>query len=397
MRVLHIGKFFPPFAGGMENYLYDLMLALGARGVEQAALVHHHERGRPTDVETIEFSSGGGADVWRVRTFGSVLYAPVAPSFGTALERLAGSFRPDIVHAQIPNTSAFWLLRSRELRDVPVVVQWQSDVMSEEAERLLNIAYRAYRPFEQALLRRASAVAVATEPYLVSSPMLTPWTGKCVVNPLGLDPHRLEDVAAEPAGCEFTDDASLKVLFVGRLSYYKGVSYLIEAARRTYGVELVVVGAGDEGEKLASLTACPELASRVHFAGHVSDSEKNRLMSKADVLCLPSISRHEAYGLVLAEAMGMGTPVIATSVEGSGMSWVVGNDGAGWLVPPRDPRALGDLLARLRDQRDLLAAAAAIARRRFRSVFDIHAVASSMEAVYERVLASDGHAGSAAA
>jgi rhamnosyl/mannosyltransferase len=387
MRVLHIGKYFPPCPGGIENVLRDLMLGLAGRGVTQAALVHHHERGRPTACETVAFPPGGSAEVWRVRSYGRMLYAPVAPSFGQVLEAVARSFRPDLVHVHVPNTSALWLLRSRALRDVPWLVQWHADILAEGGEALLNLAYRAYQPLERALLRRAAAVLIATEAYLASSVTLRPWAGKCVVVPIGLDPARLTEAAAAPGPRDFTADGALKVLFVGRLTYYKGVADLIEAVRRTGGVELIVAGSGEKQRQLAALAATPALRSRVRLAGHVSDGEKNRLLAEADVLCLPSVSRHEAYGLVLAEAMALGTPVIATRVQGSGISWVVGDEGAGWLVPPRDPGALASLLAGLRDHPERLAPAGRAARRRFEAALDVNAVAAEVRSVYQGLLA----------
>ncbi|MBW1819928.1 MAG: hypothetical protein JRJ60_22540 [Deltaproteobacteria bacterium] len=76
MRVLHIGKYYPPFKGGMENFLRDLLEALSESDVSVSALVHHHERGARASVER-----DGGFPVMRVPSWGQAVYVPLSPSF----------------------------------------------------------------------------------------------------------------------------------------------------------------------------------------------------------------------------------------------------------------------------------------------------------------------------
>ena len=65
------------------------------------------------------------------------------------------------------------------------------------------------------------------------------------------------------------------------------------------------------------------LNDRVRFLGSVSESKIRSLFSTCDCLCLPSIERTEAFGLVLLEAMAFGKPVVASDIPGSGVGWVV--------------------------------------------------------------------------
>jgi glycosyltransferase involved in cell wall biosynthesis len=61
---------------------------------------------------------------------------------------------------------------------------------------------------------------------------------------------------------------------------------------------------------------------KILLAGRVTDEELCALYQTAEVFCLPSIFRAEAFGVVLLEAMSYGLPIVATDIEGSGVPWV---------------------------------------------------------------------------
>ena len=109
-KVLHVGKFFPPFAGGIENFLADLIPAQQAQGDEIYALVHAHQAAwnpLPAVVPDPEF-----AQIYRAPCYGRLLYAPVSPQFPWWLSRLIKRLQPDLLHLHMPNTSVFWALLS---------------------------------------------------------------------------------------------------------------------------------------------------------------------------------------------------------------------------------------------------------------------------------------------
>lgn len=349
------------------------------------AVVHHHQPGIATRLEQVSSPAGLGMTVVRVRIYGSMLYAPLAPAFGRALEQAAREFRPDIVHVHLPNLSAFWLLRSGFLASIPWIVHWHADVVVDDSHPALALAYRAYRPLEQAILRRAVRIIATSPPYLQASSPLVRWHGKCTVVPLGIDASRLVPPDAGPINhgqSPFASGTGPKLLFVGRLSSYKGLEYLVRAVQAVPGVILAVAGDGEEGEKINSLVVRLGLESRVKLLGRVDEITKARLLQEADVVCLPSINRHEAFGLVLLEAMCCGTPVIATRVPGSGMQWVVRDGYSGWLVEPREVSAITSLIHRFGDDPGPLRKASAAARKEFTSRFEIGAVADAVIRLY---------------
>jgi len=292
--------------------------------------------------------------------------------------------QPHLLHLHLPNTSAFWALAIGCARKIRWVIHWHSDVVPSNIDGRMSIAYRFYRPFEQAILNHAVSVVATSDPYLASSEPLSRWRHKCVTIPLGLDPKRFrtpeEDVQWAEAlwGCE-----KHRVLSVGRLTYYKGHEILIRAAASLDHTKILVVGEGHLGGRLRGLANSMGLSDRVRFLGPVSEPKIRSLFFTCDCLCLPSIERTEAFGLVLLEAMVFGKPAVASDIPGSGVGWVVKHGETGWLVGPFDHAALSATLKGLLNNTNMLRVMGEAGRRRFEKYFQINAVASDMTNLYE--------------
>ena len=385
MRVLHVGKYYPPFAGGMEYFLADLLRALPARGIAAAALVHDgrpNRRGqRPDPADPLP--------VYRAPCHGQLLYAPLSPAFPFWLNRAIRAFRPDLLHLHLPNTSAFWALALPAARRLPWILQWQADVVASTIDRRLALAYRLYRPLEQRLLAASRAIIATSPPYLEASAALRPWRERCYVIPLGLEPARIPDPdpLAQARAATLWDGAAFRVLAIGRLTYYKGHDILIRAAAELTDSRVLIVGTGDRRKRLAALIQSLGLDGRVELSGFQPETDLNALLASCDVLCLPSLERTEAFGLVLLEAMRFGKPVVVGDIPCSGAGWVVRQAGHGLLTPPGDPAALAAALRGLqRDpvRRETFGQSGAAA---LRDRFGIDRVAAAVADLYRQVLA----------
>src|SRR5690606_12272502 len=86
---------------------------------------------------------------------------------------------------------------------------------------------------------------------------------------------------------------------------------------------------------------------RVRLCTGLDDADLEATYQACDLVCLPSIDRAEAFGLVLLEAMRAARPVVASRVPGSGMSEVVVDGETGLQVPPDSPQALAQAILRL--------------------------------------------------
>jgi glycosyltransferase involved in cell wall biosynthesis len=377
VRVLHLGKYYPPYRGGIEQFVGDLLPALQREGVEPAALVHAHAGAGKSQVPF---------PVWRVPSYGQLLYAPLSPAFPVWLEAMIRAFRPQLLHLHLPNLSAFWVLAVPAARRLPWVIHWHADVVPSDPR--LRLAYWAYRPLEQALLKKAQVIIATSPAYLSVSPNLRRWQGKTEVVPLGVDPDRLPPPDLETrrwAERAWGEKESLRVLCLGRLTYYKGHRVLFQALTQVEKARLLCAGGGKLAELAAQIRAMG-LKGRAELLGEVSDSCRNALLATCDVLVLPSLERTEAFGLALLEAMAYAKPVIATRVEGSGMGWVVKDGETGWLVPPGNSAALAHRLEFVRQYLDLRRRVGESGRRRLWENFHIQACALQLAEIYRRVL-----------
>mgnify|MGYP000150240532 CR=1 FL=1 len=199
LKILHIGKYFSPFNGGLENYMRDAMVALGRRGVECAALVHDHTLSLKTSFEVFNVD-GQRFQVVRVARWVKLLFTPISPGFPRHLRRLIKTFKPDILHLHLPNPSVFWALLLPSARRIPWLVHWHSDVITTSQNWQMKLFYRLYQPFERAVLRRARAIVATSLPYRDSSLPLQAWLDKCHVVPLGVGVERFVGGSSSACG-----------------------------------------------------------------------------------------------------------------------------------------------------------------------------------------------------
>ena len=326
LRVLHVGKFYPPHRGGMEVFLADLIQAQRTAGIDAAALVHGDPE--PEDPPWLN----------RVPVQFQMVYAPMAMGFRSALKRAIARHQPDVLHLHMPNNSALWALTLAEAQSIPWVVHWHSDVVVSRIRATVALAYRLYRPFEQAMLERATRIIATSPPYLEASEPLQPWRSKCAIIPLGLGPAL--PPTPSPAGTQTPwRQGAMRLLSIGRLTYYKGYETLIKAVAALDDVELLIAGEGElrcELQTLINALTPTGQPPKIRLLGNVSDSEKNALLQGCDLFCLASRERTEAFGMVLLEAMHHARPCIVSALPGSGMPWVVAQAGNGLQVAPED-------------------------------------------------------------
>jgi glycosyltransferase involved in cell wall biosynthesis len=187
------------------------------------------------------------------------------------------------------------------------------------------------------------------------------------------------------------------VLFVGRLVARKGVSILLEAARRlapAAEIRVSVIGDGPERPALEAQIARDGLGGVVELRGRVSSTELVKAYQHAGVLVLPAVvdarGDTEGLGVVLLEAMSCGTPVVASDI--GGITDIVSHDQTGLLVPPGDAEALAAAIRRLATDPALWLRLAHAGRRRFNDDFSWSAIVRRWEEVYRAAVNPSGPA-----
>ena len=389
MKTLHIGKYYHPFNGGIENFTQDLVeSATYQQQVKPYLLVHQHQNVVATVEENVN-----GILVTRVKKLFTLLYSPISLTFLVELNKTIKTIQPDILHIHMPNLSAFWCLFSTRARKIPWVIHWHADVLGEKPDWRIKMAYQGYQIFEKFLLKRAKAIIVTSPPYLKSSVPLKEFKDKAHVIPLGLagsKPEKDEQLNAADSDNLVAEmhyeNTSLSLLIIGRLTYYKGHQYLLNAVAQLENTNLTIIGVGELETALKEQVKALSLAQRVKFLGSVDDETLKQSIQHCDLLCLPSIEKTEAFGLVLLEAAQLAKPALVTSVKGSGMSWVVQNKKTGIVVEPNSVEALVIGIEFAKNNKTALTQYGMAAQENFYRQFSIDAVAGKTVDLYQKVL-----------
>ncbi|MEK7676540.1 MAG: glycosyltransferase [Verrucomicrobiota bacterium] len=323
MRILELGKFYPPHFGGIETLLRSFCEGFVRLGAEVDCVVAN-DKAR-TVHEEIE-----GVRVHRLASLGVVLSTSLCPAYGSSV----GRYAPDLCHVHFPNPLAdLAVLSSRAT--IPFVLTYHSDVIRQA------VWMKLYQPVLERLLARAARIVVATPRHIEYSPWLGAFREKCEVIPFGIG---LAKFAPTEASRRRVRELRLEtkgrpvLLTIGRLVGYKGHGYLIEAARELDAV-VWLVGTGPLENDLMSQVDRLGLKDRVRFLGAVADGDLPALVQACDVFVLPSISPNEAFGLVQIEAMACAKPVVSCALR-SGVPYVNQDGVTGLIVPPADAAAL---------------------------------------------------------
>ena len=373
MRVLHVGKYYPPVPGGMERVL-QLLCERERRHVDSRVLVASTDRTTRREVQN-------GVPVTRAGSLAMVGSVGVSAMLPIELRRTPADIT--VVHEPNPIALVADFVTGRR---GPLVVYFHSEVVRAEWKYQL-----LYRPLLTRVLDRAARILVASPNMAETAAQLAAHRDKCVVVPYGIDTSPLDPTPAlrqRAAEIRAQHGDGPLVLFAGRLVAYKGVDVLIRALSAT-SARAVIVGEGPMRGRLERLAGDSNAAARVHFAGAVSDPELAALYHACDLFVLPSVTRAEAFGMVQIEAMACGKPVVSTSVP-SGVPWVNQHGCTGLVVPPGDPPALAAAIESLAADPLLRQRMGDAGRRRVAAEFTADRMAQRTLAVYHDVL--DGHA-----
>jgi glycosyltransferase involved in cell wall biosynthesis len=363
ISILHIGKFYPPYNGGMETHLRDLAVRQTVNAAISVIAAHSEPR--------LERSIMDGVSVTRVARIATIASMPICPGLAAAIRRSPA----DLVHIHMPNPGAAmaFLMSGHTGR---VVITHHADTMGRRVLRQFS------DPFVDSLMRRASRIIATSRRYLDSSSELKPFRDKCSIVPLGIDPRDAictDEMAIQKLQQRFGDKI---ILAVGRLVPYKGFDVLIRAMKEVDG-RLILLGSGPQYDALLELAESEGVAEKTTMLGRVENI--NPYFAAASVFVLPSVTRAEAFGMVQLEAMAAGLPVVNTNID-SGVPEVCVNGVTGITVPPNDVTALSRAIQLLLDKPELRERYGEAARARVNSDFTSDLMAQRTAAIYSEVL-----------
>jgi glycosyltransferase involved in cell wall biosynthesis len=304
--------------------------------------------------------------------------------FGAELARSWNDWRPDVAHAH------FWMsglatMHAAKAQGVPAIQTFHAlGVVKRLHQGPQDTSPDDRIRLETIVARNIDWVAATCSDEVDELVRMGRPRSAISVIPCGVDTDEFT-----PLGPTASRGRRQRIVAVGRLVPRKGFETMIRAMRHLPDVELVIVGGPDKSEldddveavRLQQLAGRFGVADRVHLYGSVLREEMPMLLRSADVVA--ATPWYEPFGIVPLEAMACGVPVVASAV--GGMLDTVENDVTGRLVPPKDPRALADAIARILWQPGLRQTLGEAGRRRVCERYTWSRVAEDVTTVYRRL------------
>lgn len=371
MRVLHVYRtYYPDQPSGIAEAIRQTCLCTRPLGVQSTIFVLSPHPHRANDT--------GEARLVRARSWAAPASCDIGgPSAFRAFAALAR--HADVVHYHFP-----WpfgdLLHLAVRPAAPAVLTWHSDVVRQK------IAARLYRPLMNAMLRKVSLIAATSPNYAKTSSTLSrpDVRNRVRIVPLGVD----ESSFSAPDEMATSADPGVAgpfILFLGAMRYYKGIDFLLEAAKSS-GIHVVLAGGGPDLPALRRAAGTMGLKNMT-FLGHVGEGRKAALLKHCRAVVLPSHLRSEAYGMALVEAALWAKPMISCEI-GTGTSYVNLDGTTGFVVPPRDPLALSRAMQALSDNETIALRFGRAARARYEELFSGEAMGRNHLALYKDALSA---------
>lgn len=374
MKILQITKYFYPHSGGIETHVLEISKAIAERNQEVIVITTNHPR-------TNKFEIYHGVEIYRSEILFTIFRDPFA--LGMLINLLKKDY--DIIHLHLPDPfSSFFAFFASIIRKKTLVVTYHADIIKEELHyKILKFFYS----FFQNIVLMHSKVIIATSPnYAKESEVLRKFKSKIEIIPNFVDEKKFNpEINPKYIKERYSLKNKKVILFVGRLVPYKGVSYLIDAfslvKKKIKNAKLLIVGSGPLENELKKKS---ENINDILFI-KPRDLELPLIFRSADVFVLPSITRQEAFGIVLLEAMSSAIPCISTKI--SGMPFVLGD--AGILVEPKNSKQLSEAIIKILSDETLAKELGRKARIRVEENFTKDKAVNKLIKLYARILISN--------
>lgn len=381
LRILIALTYYRPHVSGLTIYAERLARGLTRRGHRVTVLTSqfHPRLAAREVVDDIE--------IVRVPVALKVSKGVIMPLFPV----YAASFlrRNDVVNVHMPQFEASLLAGLARQLGKPVVLTYDCDLKLPPGW-FNRVVESCLGPMNHAAARLSDRIVATADDYAHHSPFLQRYASKVRAVAPVIEIAAVDPVVTRRLAARWQFDARPRIGFAARFAAEKGVEYLLRALpqiiEQVPDVEVVFTGAYKDtvGEEAYLATLTPHLErykERLRFLDLLRDDEMPSFFALCDVLAVTSLNSTEAFGMVQAEAMLCGTPVVATNLPG--VREVVRRTGMGEIVPAHDSDALAAAIVRiLQNRRDYLRAAADI-----QAAFDPEISIGLYEGLFNELLA----------
>lgn len=304
LRVLHLGFEDPtrPGAGGGSRRTHEVNRRLSAAGVDVTVLCAAYPGAKVTCVDGVVYRPVGRALFGR----GSHPFLAQLGYFAliiTSLWWYVRRHRPDIIVEDF--SAPFSSVSVPRLTRLPVVgvVQW---LFAQEKTEQYGLPFNRIESWGLASHNRLIAVSEG----LAAQLRVRNTRASVTTVPNGIEPH------GPPYGTTIGAPNRTAIVYLGRVEIHqKGLDLLVAAFASVAGqleADLWIAGDGPDTEAVRALATTSGVGDRVHLIGPVEGSSRFDLLAQARLVVMPS--RYETFGMVAAESLSVGTPVLAFDI-----------------------------------------------------------------------------------
>lgn len=373
MRILHSTNYYPPYVGGIGEVCYYIANSLVGQ-VEQL-VVCTNDVGKRVE-EMVH-----GVEVHRAKSLCQIRRQQISTDLYGLLERAFNEFQPDILHLHMPNPLACLYILRLLPPDVKVIVHWHSDIIGQP------VIYPLFKKYEKKILERADKIVVTSPTYAEGSLPLQPFKSKITLLQNIISKEKINitpEVQRDAVEIKHKYGDKPILFTIGRHVPYKGLTYLIEAERMIKSDCVILIGGS--GIMTSQLKEQAKGRNRIKFIGYLDDAEMLRHMCAASIFAFPSITKNEAFGIALAEAMYCGAVPVTFTIEGSGVNWVSINGETGLEVPNSDATGYAEAIDKLLSDKDMLEQFSKNAHERVEKNFTLDVIKPKIMDIYKSVL-----------
>jgi glycosyltransferase involved in cell wall biosynthesis len=333
MKILQISPYFLPHTGGVEKYVFNLSTCLVKQGHQVEVITSNIPAG-------LKNEERNGLTITRLNTYGEPLRNPIVPNILFSLNEV-NDYDVINIHNIYAFSSVFASIKKRRKR-IPLVLTHHGKLQFGTGIKD-TIVYL----YEQTIAKKivsnvdCSVALTASDAQFLSTLGMDTDTIRLIPN--GIDIAEFEQFNnLDPIRCQ--ESLGLKekfiILFVGEITYRKGIHYLIGAMseiKNTISPEeiaLLIIGSGPELKSIQTMVKRLDLEKYIFIKGRVANEELMQSYTAASLFVLPSLS--EGMPTAILEALYFNIPVITTDIPNLRDSFKE----MAILVPPKDEKRL---------------------------------------------------------
>ncbi len=335
LKVLHVPNYYKPHIGGIEQTCHDIVDALDGQVLQKVICFSEDKK---TKHQVID-----GVDVVKCGVWKKIMSQSISFAYKKELKKILKEFHPDIMVVHFPNPFVIhYILKLSKKMNIQMMVWYHTDIVK---QKLVGWFFKGQT---RRILKRSSQIICTSALYSKASVSLKNFQSKITIIPSCINEKRLKmtEEAKEKAEEIKRNYADKVIVFaVGRHVEYKGLRYLIEASKDLDdSYKIFIAGQGPLTPELKELASKD---SKITFLGRLDDLTLNAWFSAMDIYAFPSITKNEAFGLSLAEAMYFHHPAITFTIPGSGVNFVSLHKVTGIEVENRNAKALAVAIEKL--------------------------------------------------